>query len=142
VCPRNTRYSFKIDHPLLYSTLYTKPLEISLEEVKLLKYTSEPWYTIKIDQIFSFPFLLIEKESFPWRKINSFCEKNVARWTPHCFHPPSFCVSEAESKEKTWCMGPYAGVDYNPTLCPLQSRLQHTYHGKPYARVDRNPLPK
>ncbi len=32
-------------------------------------------------------------------------------------------------------MGPYAGVDYNLTLCPLQSRLQHIYHGQPYARV-------
>ncbi len=30
---------------------------------------------------------------------------------------------------KTWCMGPYAGVDYNPILCRLQSRLQHMYHG-------------
>ena len=29
-------------------------------------------------------------------------------------------------------MGPYAGVDYNLTLC----RLQHIYHGQPYARVD------
>jgi hypothetical protein len=28
-------------------------------------------------------------------------------------------------------MGPYAGVDYNLTLCPLQSRLQHIYHGQP-----------
>ncbi len=28
----------------------------------------------------------------------------------------------------------YAGVDYNLTLCPLQSRLQHTYHGQLYAR--------
>ncbi len=25
-------------------------------------------------------------------------------------------------------MGPYAGVDYNLTLCPLQSRLQHIYY--------------
>jgi hypothetical protein len=34
-------------------------------------------------------------------------------------------------------MGPYAGVDYNLTLCSLQSRLlQHTYHEQPYARVD------
>jgi hypothetical protein len=35
-------------------------------------------------------------------------------------------------------MGPYAGVDYNLTLCPLQSRIQHIYHGigQPYARVD------
>ncbi len=29
-------------------------------------------------------------------------------------------------------MGPYAEVDYNVTLCPLQSRLQHIYHGQPY----------
>jgi hypothetical protein len=39
-------------------------------------------------------------------------------------------------------MGPYAGVDYNLTLCPLQSRLQHIYHGQSYARVDLNPLPE
>ncbi len=32
-------------------------------------------------------------------------------------------------------MGPYAVVEYNLTLCPLQSRLQHIYHGQP-ARVD------
>ncbi len=32
-------------------------------------------------------------------------------------------------QRKTWCLGPYAGVDYNLTLCPLQSRLQHIYHG-------------
>jgi hypothetical protein len=29
-------------------------------------------------------------------------------------------------------MGPYAGVDYNLT----HSRLEHIYHGQPYARVD------
>jgi hypothetical protein len=33
-------------------------------------------------------------------------------------------------------MGPYAGVDYNVTLCPLQGRLQHIYNGQPLARVD------
>jgi hypothetical protein len=44
--------------------------------------------------------------------------------------------TEAES------MGPYAGVDYNLTLCPLQSRHQHIYHGEPYAKVDLNPLPE
>jgi hypothetical protein len=33
-------------------------------------------------------------------------------------------------------MGPYAGIDYKPTLCPLRSRLQHNYHGQPYASVD------
>ncbi len=32
-------------------------------------------------------------------------------------------------------MGPYAGADYNLTLCPLLSRLRHIYHGQPYARV-------
>jgi hypothetical protein len=35
-------------------------------------------------------------------------------------------------------MGPYVGVDYNLTLCPLQ----HIYHGQPYARVDLNPMPE
>jgi hypothetical protein len=39
-------------------------------------------------------------------------------------------------------MGPYAGVGYNLTLCPLQSRLQHIYHGQLYARVDLNPMPE
>jgi hypothetical protein len=38
--------------------------------------------------------------------------------------------------------GLYAGVDYNLTLCPLQSRLQHIYHGQPYAIVDLNPMPE
>jgi hypothetical protein len=36
-------------------------------------------------------------------------------------------------------MGPYAGVDYNLTLCPLQSRLQHIYH-YPMPEVDFTPL--
>ncbi len=46
------------------------------------------------------------------------------------------CLStEAESK-KNMVYGPYAGVDYNLTKCPLQSRLQHNYQGQPYARVD------
>jgi hypothetical protein len=39
-------------------------------------------------------------------------------------------------QRKTWCMEPYTGVDYNLTLCPLQSRLQHIFHGQPYARID------
>jgi hypothetical protein len=50
--------------------------------------------------------------------------------------------SEAESNEKLGVWGPYAGVDYNLTLCQLQSRLQHIYHGQPYARIDLNPLPE
>jgi hypothetical protein len=36
----------------------------------------------------------------------------------------------------TWCIGPYAEVDFNLTLCPHQSRLQNIYHGQPDARVD------
>jgi hypothetical protein len=39
-------------------------------------------------------------------------------------------------------MGPYAGVDFNFTLSPLTSRLQHIYHGQLYARVDLNPTPE
>jgi hypothetical protein len=39
-------------------------------------------------------------------------------------------------------LSPYAGVDYNLTLCQLQSRLQHIYHGQPFARVDLNPIPE
>jgi hypothetical protein len=39
-------------------------------------------------------------------------------------------------------MGTYTGINYNLTLCPLQSRLQHIYHGQPYARVDLNPMPE
>ncbi len=45
-------------------------------------------------------------------------------------------------QRQTWCMGSYVGVDYNFTLCPLQGRLQHTYHGQPYAKVDLNPMPE
>jgi hypothetical protein len=36
----------------------------------------------------------------------------------------------------------YAGVDYNLTLCPLQSRLQHSYHCQPYVKIDLNPVPE
>ncbi len=39
-------------------------------------------------------------------------------------------------------MGPYAGVDFNLTLCKIQSGLQHIYHGELYARVDLNPMPE
>jgi hypothetical protein len=39
-------------------------------------------------------------------------------------------------------MGPYFVVDYKLTLFRRQSRLQHIYHGQPYARVDLNPMPE
>jgi hypothetical protein len=43
-------------------------------------------------------------------------------------------------------MGPYAGVNDNLTLCPLQSRLQHIYHGQirvvyPGSRILILPIP-
>ncbi len=41
-----------------------------------------------------------------------------------------------ESKEKTWYMGPYAGVDYNLTF----GQLQHIYHGQAYAKTDLYPM--
>jgi hypothetical protein len=41
-------------------------------------------------------------------------------------------------KEKHGVWGPYAGDDYNLTLCPLQ----YMFHGQLYARVDLNPMPK
>jgi hypothetical protein len=58
--------------------------------------------------------------------------------TENKIHWPRW-LTVVESKEKTWCIGPCVGVDYNLTLCSLQSRLQHIYHGQPYARVDLNP---
>ncbi len=39
-------------------------------------------------------------------------------------------------------VGPNAGVDYNLTLCPLQNRFQHIYHGQPYAREDLYNMPE
>jgi hypothetical protein len=49
-------------------------------------------------------------------------------------------ASEAESNEKrgVWKLEPYAGVDYNLTLC----RLRHIYHGQPSARIDLKPIPE
>jgi hypothetical protein len=40
-------------------------------------------------------------------------------------------------KKKKWRMGPYAGADYNLTLCPLQSRLQ-----SPNTFTMDNPMPE
>jgi hypothetical protein len=51
-------------------------------------------------------------------------------------------ISRGRIQRKTRCMGPYAGVYYNLTLCPLKIWLQHIYHGLPYARVDINPMPE
>ncbi len=51
-----------------------------------------------------------------------------------------FAVHQRPNPMKTWCMGPNAGVDL--TLCSLQNRLLHIYHGQPYAGVDLNPMPE
>jgi hypothetical protein len=42
---------------------------------------------------------------------------------------PLYKVKDAKGpiQRKALCMGPYAGVDYNLTSCPLQSRLQRIY---------------
>ncbi len=48
--------------------------------------------------------------------------------------------TEAESKEKHGVWDPLPELTiYNLTLCPLPSRLQHIYHGQPYATVDLLP---
>jgi hypothetical protein len=38
-------------------------------------------------------------------------------------------------QRETWYIGPCAGVDYNLTLCRLQSRLQHMYTGNPLSQT-------
>ncbi len=71
-------------------------------------------------------------------------------WQPYSYSVPSpqrlfkipalIRTSEGRIQRNTWCMAPYAGVDYNLTLCPLRSRLW-----QPYAGVDRkahNPMPE
>jgi hypothetical protein len=41
-------------------------------------------------------------------------------------------------------MGPMPELTITTPYVPsrLQSRLQHIYHGQPYARVDLNPMPE
>jgi hypothetical protein len=39
-------------------------------------------------------------------------------------------------------MEPYAGDDYNLTLCPVSTSESTPTHGQPYARVDLNPMPE
>ncbi len=75
------------------------------------------------------------------------CEKHSSLELRHNPDPTSCARARGRIQRKPWCMdgshGTYAGVDYNHhTLCPLQSRLQHIYHGQPYARVDLNPMPE
>ena len=41
-------------------------------------------------------------------------------------------------QRKALCMGPYTRVDCDLTLC----RLKHMYYGRPYAKVDLDPMPE
>ncbi len=48
--------------------------------------------------------------------------------------PPLGCCEYSDCiQRETWCMEPYAGVDYYLALGRLQSRLQPIYHGQPYS---------
>jgi hypothetical protein len=68
----------------------------------------------------------------------------VLSFARNLFSPAMCSLHSFFSRENIWgqiqrkncCMGPYAGADYNLSLCPLQSRLLHIYHGQTYARVD------
>jgi hypothetical protein len=60
-------------------------------------------------------------------------------WPNPLFSVLSSMEYRGRIQRKTLCIGLYAEVVYSPytlTLCPLQSRLQHIYHGQPYDRVD------
>ncbi len=49
-----------------------------------------------------------------------------------------YCINRDCIRRDSWCMGPYAGVDYNHTLC----RLHHNYRWQSYACVDLSPTPE
>ncbi len=49
-------------------------------------------------------------------------------------------VPRGRIQRKTWCMGPYAVVEYN--LIRLQSRLQRIPRATLYARIYLNPMPE
>jgi hypothetical protein len=46
----------------------------------------------------------------------------------------TLCPLQSTSN-KICCMGYYVRVDFNLTLCPLESQLQHMYHGQPYTVI-------
>jgi hypothetical protein len=58
-------------------------------------------------------------------------EKQVYPWRHQALQ-----TDQRPNPKKNMCMGPYGRADYNLPLYPLQSRLQHIYHGQPYARAD------
>jgi hypothetical protein len=56
----------------------------------------------------------------------------------HAHYVTIMIKDQRPNPNKNIACAPYAGVDYNLTLCPLQSRL----HGQSYAIVDPNPMPE
>ncbi len=74
--------------------------------------------------------------------VKTFCICPGGAWDPAGSQVIVTRESLGRIRTKTCCMGPSARVDYNLPSCPLQSRLQHIYHGQPYARVDLNPVPE
>ncbi len=76
---------------------------------------------------------------FPSVKYVVFLSLSVSLCRMFLFHLSLFVsFLRGQIQRKPWCMGPYAGVDYNLTLCPLQSRLQHIYH----TFIMDNPMPE
>jgi hypothetical protein len=51
-------------------------------------------------------------------------------WPPCCFWWPSWYL-RGRIQGKTWCMGPYVGVDCNLTLCPLRVDYDTCTMGNP-----------
>jgi hypothetical protein len=45
-------------------------------------------------------------------------------------------------QRKTWCMGPYAGVDYTSPYVDTRVDSNTFTMGQPYPRVDHNPMPE
>ncbi len=72
-------------------------------------------------------------------RLHRICASHLRGWQISVETPLDCGVYRDCIQRETLCMGLYAGVDYNLTLC---DRLQHMYHGKPYVRVDLNPMPE
>ncbi len=92
----------------------------------------------------------------PFRSSPLPIQERIGRLHRHPTGPTLVIPLRAESKEKygAWntqstyftvkyvlCDGTQCRSLLYRTLCPLQSRLLHIYHGQPYARVDLYPLP-
>jgi hypothetical protein len=59
-----------------------------------------------------------------WREDPALKKSTIPLPEFNCAHCVPTSVFWDRIQRKTWCIGPYAGVDYNLTLCLLQRRLQ------------------